>query len=71
MLADYDSSGWNWLDYLNALFAAEEQHVDMYARTMRSRAADHIAMINSLHSTDPAHEDTVGLYARSNGVPVF
>jgi hypothetical protein len=68
VLGDYDSSKWPWPTFTDKLFAAEKWHVDTYIATMGSVAKDHIAVLNSLASSNPAYEDQVGVYARNKGV---
>lgn len=70
VLSRYDSeaSGWVWPAFNDTLFAAEKQHVDLYADSFMRIAKSHILMVNSLESSRPDYEDQVAIYAAGKGV---
>lgn len=68
VLAEFDRSGYSDKEFTDLLFKAEKWHIDAYMAKSRLIPKQHIVMVNSLYSADPAYEDEVGQYALNNGV---
>lgn len=60
---DPDSYGWDYPEFHNKLYAAEQNHVDKYIDNFSSLVQSHILMINSIDPTNTTREDTVPTYA--------